>query len=643
MGWGLVISLAAFAAVFFAQQGGRDLRMLWMLIPILIVHEAGHWVAMNAFGYKNMRMFFIPFFGAAVSGRNLNVSGWKKAAVALMGPVPSIVLSILLLVPAIRYDLKWLLELSLISLVVNLFNLVPILPLDGGQLLQAVLFSRSRFLDVLARVFAAGALFMLGVAVGEWVLMLLGGFMAMGIPLSYRLAKVTEELRDEESLSLKSPDGVTVPASSAIVISHRVRAASKGALVPKVLAQQTMSVFENLNARPPGALATIGLLTVYVGSILVAVVGIGVAALAQAGHLDRMFGNNDNPFAALGLAETPLACDGIDRVRATDQANLADRTVLIHATDRETAMADFEALSMKYNDSERVLFGQTIAWTPAAEDADEIDREFAAFEAEGHRVQVLRDREPLSLALQVSAPDKQAAFIEEEIASFSACPAWLNVLPPWSEDWIQSPDLPRWRAMRSLLKEILEIPSASYADQDQALWKERADAARRRDDRRVADIDEQMAQKRAQTATSKLAELSKRHKDANSQKLIEAATPYVLEMFEPVTEEDLSEPDDIEFSPGETSLKDVRGLLGPRIEEPVGRPVPDGEAIIGIGAWAGRTGETLNINVSLPRSGGEMIGLVEWLCTHDGADLRYDIWGLTNEFGNFGGLEGFEE
>jgi len=644
MGWGLAISLAAFAAVFFAQQGGRDLKMLWMIIPILIVHESGHWVAMNAFGYKNMRMFFIPFFGAAVSGRNLNVSGWKKAAVALMGPVPSIVLSILLLVQAIRFDLKWVLELSLMALVVNLFNLVPILPLDGGQLLQAVLFSRSRFLDVLARLLAAGSLFMLGVAIGEWVLMLLAGFMAVGIPLSYRLAKLTEDLRDEEGLSLKSPDGVTVPTDTALTIARRVRSASKVALAPKVLAQQTMSVFENLNARPPGALATIGLLTVYVGSILIAIVGIGVAALAQAGHLDRMLGRNDNPFAALGVADTPLACHGTEHLPAADPATLADRTLLIHATDEKTALADLDALGQKYGDSERVLFGQTIAWTPAEDDASEVDSEFTVFEKQGRRVQVLRGGEPLSLALVATAPEQQAAFIEKELVSYSASPAWLNLLPPWSKEWTESPELPHWRKMRALLNEVVQVPSETYAEQDQELWKERADAARRRDEKRVAEIDKRMTEARAKKAESRLAELRSQHEDADSQKLIDAATPYVLEMFASFDENaEFDEAEDRERSPGEKSLADVRELLGARPDEPAGQPVPDEEAIAGTRAWASRAEETLNINITTPRSGAEIVAFVDWLCAHDCRDLHYDIWGLTNEFGNLEGFEGFEE
>ena len=41
-------------------------------------------------------MFFIPLFGAAVSGKSINISNAKKAIVSLAGPLPGIILGIVL-------------------------------------------------------------------------------------------------------------------------------------------------------------------------------------------------------------------------------------------------------------------------------------------------------------------------------------------------------------------------------------------------------------------------------------------------------------------------------------------------------------------------------------------------------------------
>src|SRR5262249_41026480 len=91
-GWGTTVALlVASLLLYSAAVGVSDLwANLIVLVPVVFFHELGHYLAMLAFGYRNLRMFFIPFFGAAVSGQHYNVAGWKKALVALAGPVPGI-------------------------------------------------------------------------------------------------------------------------------------------------------------------------------------------------------------------------------------------------------------------------------------------------------------------------------------------------------------------------------------------------------------------------------------------------------------------------------------------------------------------------------------------------------------------------
>ncbi|HEY3298335.1 MAG TPA: site-2 protease family protein, partial [Armatimonadota bacterium] len=88
----LVISLILF---IIAGRSNRSMDLL-MIIPVLAFHELGHFIAMKAFRYTNISMFFIPFLGAAVTGQHYNVPGWKKAIVALAGPVPGILLGIVI-------------------------------------------------------------------------------------------------------------------------------------------------------------------------------------------------------------------------------------------------------------------------------------------------------------------------------------------------------------------------------------------------------------------------------------------------------------------------------------------------------------------------------------------------------------------
>ena len=52
---------------------------------MLLCHEAGHFLAMRRFGYKNVRLFFIPFFGAATAGVGTTAVGWQRVVVSLAG------------------------------------------------------------------------------------------------------------------------------------------------------------------------------------------------------------------------------------------------------------------------------------------------------------------------------------------------------------------------------------------------------------------------------------------------------------------------------------------------------------------------------------------------------------------------------
>ena len=146
---GGLVYLALF--LFFIWTQLRELKSLAGLITLVLVllfHEAGHALGMRLFGFSDIRMFFIPFFGAAVSGRARGVAAWKDAVVSLLGPVPGIGLAMLGYVVYAFRPSAWLINAVQLLLILNLFNLLPFGALDGGRFLQRVVFSRHRVLDV---------------------------------------------------------------------------------------------------------------------------------------------------------------------------------------------------------------------------------------------------------------------------------------------------------------------------------------------------------------------------------------------------------------------------------------------------------------------------------------------------------------
>src|ERR1041385_2944504 len=194
--WVLLLSFIAFVAIGAANW---DWKFTLWIIPILLIHEGGHWVAMRLFNYRNVRMFFLPFFGAAVTGQNWNVAGWKKAFVSLAGPLPGIAIGVVLAIAALILQKQWLNYVAVLMLFVNGFNLLPVLPLDGGRVLQDTLFCRNRWLDGAFRIVAVLGLLALSHFLGGKAMLFLAIAMAVALPVAFKLGKVADQMRSVAS------------------------------------------------------------------------------------------------------------------------------------------------------------------------------------------------------------------------------------------------------------------------------------------------------------------------------------------------------------------------------------------------------------------------------------------------------------
>src|SRR5438309_2222007 len=178
----LVLTLAAFVLMQLRSDGSA--WKLAIVVAVLLFHELGHYAGMRLFGYRDVRMFFIPFLGAAVSGWREGAAAWKEAIVLLLGPIPGIALGIVLFVWNLRSPDPLKKDLMIALLAVNGFNLLPLGGLDGAKLFQRVLFSRHRFLELGFLVASALGLALLALAIRSWAL---GVFACLGaLALPYR-------------------------------------------------------------------------------------------------------------------------------------------------------------------------------------------------------------------------------------------------------------------------------------------------------------------------------------------------------------------------------------------------------------------------------------------------------------------------
>lgn len=112
-----------------------------MVMISLFVHELGHIIAMKRCGLKTKGIYFIPFFGAAAVADDMFKSRRDEAYIAIMGPIFGLVLSgIALIIYMITQNAIFATAAGWMAMV-NLFNLLPINPLDGGRIMKSIAFS----------------------------------------------------------------------------------------------------------------------------------------------------------------------------------------------------------------------------------------------------------------------------------------------------------------------------------------------------------------------------------------------------------------------------------------------------------------------------------------------------------------------
>ena len=276
----LVVSLLLFLNF---QKGSQSWQTLGLLVGVLFFHEAGHFVAMKLFGYKDVRMFFIPFFGAAVTGRNLGAAGWKQALVSLAGPLPGIALGTVLGIASLITSNKDMSKAASLLLLLNAFNLAPMLPFDGGRVLQAVLFCRSPMMDVIFQGLAVIACLALSAFAGDRVIMSVGIAFAIALPVTWRVARIAAELR--KNGGVQSGAEHTMPPQAAGMIVDKLRTAFPKNQNRRSIATLSRQVYDRVCSVPPTGLATAGLLTLYVGGGLLGAIFGAVMVVAAQGNL----------------------------------------------------------------------------------------------------------------------------------------------------------------------------------------------------------------------------------------------------------------------------------------------------------------------------------------------------------------------
>ncbi len=107
-------------------------------VVLLFVHEMGHVIALRREGIQASAPMFIPFLGAMITSKSLGDNAVAEARVGLAGPILGSLGAAAVGLLAAATGSPLLQALAYTGFLLNLFNLIPVVPFDGGRAMAAM-------------------------------------------------------------------------------------------------------------------------------------------------------------------------------------------------------------------------------------------------------------------------------------------------------------------------------------------------------------------------------------------------------------------------------------------------------------------------------------------------------------------------
>jgi Zn-dependent protease len=136
------LKLFWFAGSFLASVWFYALFWGWkfglVFVVLIAVHEFGHWFTMRFYGVPGSLPFFIPGMGALVNMTGRPPSAFHESLIAFAGPfIGGLGSAVCAYIGFATHEPFWL-AAAYLGMFINLFNLAPLMPLDGGRIVGSI-------------------------------------------------------------------------------------------------------------------------------------------------------------------------------------------------------------------------------------------------------------------------------------------------------------------------------------------------------------------------------------------------------------------------------------------------------------------------------------------------------------------------
>ncbi|GEM_PF-6477492 len=187
-----VLSIILFALTFSLVVD--DYVFIAAILAIILIHELGHYLCMKSFGYKKMSFIVIPFFGGLWRGYKKNYSQKQSIFTLLAGPIPGIILGDILFSFGLAESSTFFLQVGVVLMGINVLNLIPLEPFDGGKLIRAFFRKKYNLIQLIIMSVFTLALVVLGFWSNSWLSLGLGIVIGWRTREKYKMYKIHDEL-----------------------------------------------------------------------------------------------------------------------------------------------------------------------------------------------------------------------------------------------------------------------------------------------------------------------------------------------------------------------------------------------------------------------------------------------------------------
>jgi Zn-dependent protease len=192
-----LISLFIYALLFYFLFE-RNVVYIAAILLVIIIHEMGHFLAMRIYRYANVKIFIVPLLGAFTSGKKQQVSQWQLSVIILAGPVPGVVLGIILYYLNRDMHNDTLSMLANSFLIINLLNCLPFYPLDGGRLVETLFFKENYVIRLVFGIISVIALSIFFALSYSLVLLIIPILISIELYNENKHEKIRQYLRQEK-------------------------------------------------------------------------------------------------------------------------------------------------------------------------------------------------------------------------------------------------------------------------------------------------------------------------------------------------------------------------------------------------------------------------------------------------------------